>query len=281
MRLVCSTLGVARSHLVALLKRPDDWMDLRTARSRSDDTQLLEDVRQVIHGLGTYGYRRVWGILRHQHPRPNGQAPNHKRVYRVMRDHGLLLYRRGQRPVATRRHDGKVAVDSSNTRWCSDGFDVACENGERVRVAFALDCCDREVMSWVATTRGIDAGLVGDLMMQAVEYRFGRHATVPSEIEWLTDNGSCYTAAETRSFARALGLKPVTTPVSSPQSNGMAESLVKTIKRDYARLALRPDARTVMQQLANWFEHYNTRHPHSALKYLSPRMFREKQALIN
>jgi len=36
-------------------------------------------------------------------------------------------------------------------------------------------------------------------------------------------------------------------PVSSPQNNGMAKSLVKTIKRDYARLALRPDARTVMQ----------------------------------
>jgi len=60
MRLVCSTLGVARSHLVALLKRPDDWIDRRTARSRSDDTSLLEDIRQVIHRLGTYGYRRVW-----------------------------------------------------------------------------------------------------------------------------------------------------------------------------------------------------------------------------
>jgi putative transposase len=281
MRLVCSTLGVARSHLVALLKRSDDWSDRRTARSRTDDTSLLEDVRHVIRGLGTYGYRRVWGVLRHQPPRPNQQAPNHKRVYRVMRDHGLLLYRHGQRPVSTRRHDGKVAVDRSNTRWCSDGFEVACDNGERVRVAFALDCCDREVMSWVATTKGIDAGLVGDLMMQAIESRFGPNSTAPSEIEWLTDNGSCYTAAETRSFARALGLKPVTTPVSSPQSNGMAESLVKTIKRDYARLALRPDARTVMQQLVDWFEHYNTKHPHSALKYLPPRIFREKQALIN
>lgn len=55
-----------------------------------------------------------------------------------------------------------------------------------------------------------------------MEYRFCRHAIAPSGIEWLTVNGSCRTAAETRSFARALGLKPVTTPVSSPQSNGMA-----------------------------------------------------------
>ena len=109
-------------------------------------------------GLATYGYLRVWGVLRY-----SGlyEPINHKRVYRVMRDHNLLLYRQGQRPVDTRRHDGKVAVEASNIRWCSDGFELPCDNDERVPVAFALDCCDREVMSWVATTRGIDAGWWG------------------------------------------------------------------------------------------------------------------------
>jgi putative transposase len=32
-------------------------------------------------------------------------------------------------------------------------------NGERVRVVFALDCCDREAMSFLATTSG--AGRAG------------------------------------------------------------------------------------------------------------------------
>ena len=66
-------------------------------------------------------------------------------------------------------------MKESDTRWCSDGLELSCDNGERVRVAFALDCCDREVMSWVATTKGIDAALVGDLMMQAVEKRLMEH----------------------------------------------------------------------------------------------------------
>ncbi len=158
-------------------------------------------------------------------------------------------------------------------------MELSCDNGERVRVAFALDCCDREVMSWVATTKGIDAGLVGDLMMQAVEKRFGTSAAPTKPIEWLTDNGSCYTAAETRSFAKLLGLKPITTPVTSPQSNGMAESFVKTLKRDYAKLANRPDSKTVMAQLQAWFNDYNSYHPHSALGYLPPKLFREKQSV--
>jgi len=33
-------------------------------------------------------------------------------------------------------------------------LELSCNNGERVRVAFALDGCDREVMSWVASTKG-------------------------------------------------------------------------------------------------------------------------------
>lgn len=278
-RVVCSVLGVSRSHVTALAKRQSTWSDRRRAPPKSDDSALLADIGTVIKDLGTYGYRRVWGVLRHQGVDDRVHRVSPKRVYRVMRDHNLLLYRHGCRPVDTRKHEGTVAVDHSNTRWCSDGFEIGCDNGEKVRVAFALDCCDREVMSWVATTKGIDANLVGDLMMQAVEYRFGARQTAPHEVEWLSDNGSCYIASNTRSFARALGLKPITTPVQSPQSNGMAESFVKTFKRDYVRLANRPNSEAVMNGLKTWFEHYNQKHPHSALKYLSPRMFRERQSI--
>ena len=156
---------------------------------------------------------------------------------------------------------------------CSDGFELACDNGEKVRVAFALDCCDREAMGHVATTEGIKSEDVRDLMVTAVEYRFGRVNRLPETIEWLTDNGSCYLARDTRMFGREIGLEPLTTPIKSPQSNGMAEAFVRTIKRDYARVTELPDAKTVMQKLPLWFEHYNTVHPHRALGYRSPREF--------
>src|SRR5215210_2423156 len=101
----------------------------------------------------------------------------------------------------------------SDLRWCSDAFEIGCDNGERVRVAFALDCCDREAMSFVATTGGIGGEEVRDLMVAAVEHRFGRVNRLPRTIEWLSDNGSGYVSTETRRFARDLGLEPRTTPV--------------------------------------------------------------------
>jgi transposase InsO family protein len=50
-------------------------------------------------------------------------------------------------------------------------------------------------------------------MVAAVEQRFGPINRLPATIEWLTDNGSCYIAGETRKFAREIGFEPLTTPV--------------------------------------------------------------------
>lgn len=70
-----------------------------------------------------------------------------------------------------------------------------------MRVAFALDCCDREAKAHVATTGGLTTDDVKDLMVAAVEQRFGRVNRLPVGVEWLADNGSCYTAHKTRRFA--------------------------------------------------------------------------------
>jgi len=58
-----------------------------------------------------------------------------------------------------------------------------------------------------------------------------------------------------------LGLVPITTPAYSPQSNGLAEAFVHTLKRDYIDGTELRDAETVLAQLAGWFEDYNTRAP--------------------
>jgi putative transposase len=46
------------------------------------------------------------------------------------------------------------------------------------------------------------------------------------------------------------------------------------MKHDYVAFMPKPDAATAVRNLAVAFEHYNERHPHSALKYRSPRKLR-------
>ncbi|WP_179130498.1 IS3 family transposase [Klebsiella pneumoniae] len=274
--LVSRCLRVSRAQLHVILRRTDDWKDGRRSR-HSDDTDVLLRIHHVIGELPTYGYRRVWALLRRQAELDGMPAINAKRVYRIMRQNALLLERKTAVPPSKRAHTGKVAVKESNQRWCSDGFEFRCDNGEKLRVTFALDCCDREALHWAVTTGGFDSETVQDVMLGAVERRFGNELPA-SPVEWLTDNGSCYRANETRQFTRMLGLEPKNTAVRSPESNGIAESFVKTIKRDYISIMPKPDGLTAAKNLAEAFEHYNEWHPHSALGYRSPREYLRQQA---
>ncbi|WP_172902057.1 IS3-like element IS2 family transposase [Escherichia coli] len=274
--LVSRCLRVSRAQLHVILRRTDDWKDGRRSR-HSDDTDVLLRIHHVIGELPTYGYRRVWALLRRQAELDGMPAINAKRVYRIMRQNALLLERKPAVPPSKRAHTGRVAVKESNQRWCSDGFEFCCDNGERLRVTFALDCCDREALHWAVTTGGFNSETVQDVMLGAVERRFGNELPA-SPVEWLTDNGSCYRANETRQFARMLGLEPKNTAVRSPESNGIAESFVKTIKRDYISIMPKPDGLTAAKNLAEAFEHYNEWHPHSALGYRSPREYLRQRA---
>ncbi|HDP8096645.1 TPA: IS3 family transposase, partial [Escherichia coli] len=274
--LVSRCLRVSRAQLHVILRRTDDWKDGRRSR-HSDDTDVLLRIHHVIGELPTYGYRRIWALLRRQAELDGMPAINAKRIYRIMRQNALLLERKTAVPPSKRAHTGKVAVKESNQRWCSDGFEFRCDNGEKLRVTFALDCCDREALHWAVTTGGFDSETVQDVMLGAVERRFGNELPA-SPVEWLTDNGSCYRANETRQFARMLGLEPKNTAVRSPESNGIAESFVKTIKRDYISIMPKPDGLTAAKNLAEAFEHYNEWHPHSALGYRSPREYLRQRA---
>lgn len=269
MKRIAETLEVSRSWVAE--RKARNARPRPTRYSKAEDEALLPLIRQIVDARLTYGYRRVCAILNRRLEEAGRPQVNHKRVYRIMRLHGLLLARHtGKRPE--RPHEGKVITLRSNLRWSADAFEIACQSGETVRVAFAIDCCDREVIGHVASTGGISSGLVRDLMLECVERRFAAPC-VSHPVEWLTDNGSCFTAHETVRFAAELGLRACFTPVRSPESNGIAESFMKTFKRDYVFVHDRPDARTVLAQLPAWFEDYNENHPHKGLRMKSPRQF--------
>ena len=245
--------------------------------SFKEDAELLTKIQAIIKQRATYGYRRVTAILNQGRTLSDKQRVNHKRVYRIMKESQLLMTAPRRKP--TRTHKGTIITLKSNMRWCSDGFGIHCWNGDTVYVAFSLDTCDREAMRYIASTRGIDGAMIRDLMLETVEHRFGE-PKAPHKLQWLSDNGPCYTAHKTVSFGRSLGFDICTTPPYCPESNGMAEAFVKTIKRDYAYVSDLSDAQTVLAQLPTWFDDYNEHAPHKGLKMNSPRQFLRKLTAI-
>ena len=176
MKAVADTLEVARSNLVEQAKRGGSRP--RPQYRKAGDAELLARMRPLVDARPSYGYRRITALLNRQADAEGLARVNHKRVYRVMKRAGMLLAphtgRGRQRP-----HDGAVATAASNRRWAADVFEIPCWNGDAVRVAFAIDSHDREILAWTASPRGIGGIAVRDLMLLAVERR-GRWSGSPT-----------------------------------------------------------------------------------------------------
>lgn len=266
--MICRTLGIGRATAYREGRgRP------RRYRRRTDEA-VLAQLKHMLRDRGSYGYRRAHRIVN----RAFDTGYNRKRIQRVMRLYGLALPVRGRRRRG-RRHEGQVECVISNQRWCTDVLEIACWNRDIVHLVFALDCCDREVIAFVATAHATSGVEVRRLMRRAVFARFG-NTTLQVPLEWLSDNEAIYTALETVIQAEQLGLKPITTPVASPESNGMAEAFVNTFKRDYVAGHDLVSAARVIEQIPGWIDDYNTFAPHSSLGQQSPAEFRREQQTV-
>src|SRR5829696_7444418 len=122
MKAVADTLGVARSHLHDKVHRA---AKPRGPYRKLEDGELLPLVRRLVDERPTYGYRRITALANRELASTGEPPVNHKRMFRIMRQNGMLLARHTGRRIG-RHHDGKVVVMRSNLRWCSDGFDITC-----------------------------------------------------------------------------------------------------------------------------------------------------------
>lgn len=180
--------------------------------------------------MSTYGYKRITAIVNKLRIKLRQPRYNKKRVLRLMRKNRLVYPK--AKTERTHVATGKVMTLNSNTRRCSDCFEIKCFNGEKVYVIFVLDTCDREAIGFIARREPVLAVDVQSIMIESVEKRFGK-TNAPRTIQFLTDRGSIYRAIETTAIAAQLNLKSCFTMAYSPESNGMAEAFVKMIKRDY------------------------------------------------
>jgi len=126
MKRVAEAIGVSRSNLV---ERAKGMTRLRGPYLKAEDAVLLPIIRSFVDERQTYGYRRITALVNRELASRGLSGANRKRVHRIMQRHALLLERHTGRREG-RIHDGKVMVMRSNLRWCSDGLEFSCWNGE-------------------------------------------------------------------------------------------------------------------------------------------------------
>ena len=114
MKTIARTLEVARS---TLTNRLSGRAKPRRRYHKAQDAGLVPILTALVAERPTYGYRRITALINRK-LKEDGAAPvNHKRVYRLMQVHKLLLT-----PAATERVDpvttgSGVAKATPRRRW--------------------------------------------------------------------------------------------------------------------------------------------------------------------
>ena len=112
MSVVAKVIGVSRSQLHARLAGP---AEPRRRYHKAGDATVVPMITALVAARPTYGYRRITALLNRQLRAAEAAPINHKRVYRIMQAHNLLLARR-YTVRSDHAHDGKVVTLRSNLR---------------------------------------------------------------------------------------------------------------------------------------------------------------------
>ena len=258
---VIKALGISKS---SLYYKPKPYPNRKRTNRKNLSPEVKSLIRLLTKNKPTYGVPRVRAILK----RDYGHDTTKHMVYRYMKEKGLLITRNKTRGSG-RQHSGKVSVPKINTRWASDITSIKCWNGEKLKVAVVLDCCDRSIISWISGKK-IQACDIEHMVQDALFKRFGDVLPSKGQLQFLTDNGPEFIEKSLNKNLSDWNIDSCNTPTYSPQSNGMVEAFNGTFKRDYVYESCLDSPEYVQSMIPGWIDEYNNYAPHSALEMKTP-----------
>ena len=270
---LCELVEIERSSYYAWLKAAP----ARQARAAAD-AQLADRIRSVHGEDNTVGAPRVTAEL--NDGVPAHERVNHKRVARVMREHGIRGYQRKRRVKTTipEPADRKVpdllkrdfTAEAPNLIYVGDITYLPLADGNNLYLATVIDCYSRRVAGW-AVADHMRTELVTDAdALKAAQATRGSLAGAVFH----SDHGSVYTSKDYARLCSQLGVTQSMGAVGTSADNSLAESFNATLKREVLQdHNTWPDQATCRRQVFRWLVRYNTRRRHSWCHYQSPNTY--------
>jgi len=229
------------------------------------DSSTKERIREIASERPTYGYRRVWAILRN-----HGTRVNQKTVRKVLKESNLSLPASKHRGRTKSRNLFKPTAPDQ--LWETDITYIPTESG----MTYLMCIKDTFTKEWQGYhySRSCMAKDAIRSVENAVLMAFDR--SVPEGLVLRTDNGPQYISHEFRSAMKLLGIKLEYIQKHTPEDNGDIESFHNSIKTDYIWPNELKDFHDTSIAIGKAFTDYNECRPHSSIDYLPPREFRRK-----
>jgi putative transposase len=219
---------------------------------RQEDQLLKEKIIPLALERKRFGYRRIHILLKKE-----GEQVNHKKVYRLYRESGLKVLKRGGRKKALGSRCPIAPLSAPNARWSLDFVSDALANGRRIRILTIVDDFTRECLKMVVDT-SLSGQRVARELTELVSTR-GRPQAIVS------DNGTEYTSHAILQWSQEVGVDWQYIQPGKPMQNVYIESFNGKLRDECLNeswfLSLQ-HARCVIEA---WRQDYNSIRPHTSL----------------
>lgn len=265
---MCQMLAVSRSGYYAWCERPT------SAREMANKALLAKIKKLFDQHKGRYGSPRI-----HRALRQGGERCSHKRVARLMRQHGLRARRKpGYKRTTQSNHTLPVAANllnqdfsatAPNQKWCGDISYVATAEGW-LYLAVIIDLYARVVVGWA-----MGPSLNRTLVLGALQMAIQRRRPAAGLLHH-SDRGSQYACHDYKVLLDAHQLQVSMSRTGNCYDNAMMESFFATLKVECVAdqvFTNRAEARTVLFEYMELY--YNRQRMHSSLGYLTPVEFEQ------
>jgi transposase InsO family protein len=276
----CARLGIPRSTWYHWRAGALDGRPVRRWPAPVVDA-IVERAAEEAHKYAAWGHRKIWAMLR-----ADGVRVSMSSIERALRRRGLLQPRRYQaerRHLAARRKATfRLDPTRRNQVWQADFTEYETSAGGTWRIGVVVDyvtktCLATAILGRTATQDAIDTLRTA---IEEAERLAGRTLLeecldpATGELRSLvvvTDNGPAFKSLGfARFFADRVGIEHVRTRYRAPETNGVVERFIGTLKYEHL---LWLDVRDVLDLDAACQEFrrfYNDTRPHEALGFATP-----------
>jgi putative transposase len=272
---MCSLAGVSRASYYR------HWL---ASRPREEETALRDTIQRLSLVRRKNGYRNGYRVITMQ-LRREGWSVNHKRVARIRREDNLLCVSKlsFRPPTTDRRHEWRVWPNLArhlvpmavNQLWVADITYIRLRE-EFVYLAVILDAFSRRVVGWAIADH-----LRAELALAALEMAIANRHVRPGELVHHSDQGVQYACGDYIARLERAGIQPSMSRAGCPWDNAMAESFMRTLKREEVNGRAYRDRANVEASIGTFIETiYNRSRLHSALAYLAPTEFEAGQPTV-
>lgn len=262
-------LGITRSTLYP----PEQPATSATDGSGThSDNELAARVKELAKEYPTFGYRRLWALIRFGDRR----EVNVKRIHRLVKRLRLQVKIRESTPRP--RVQQKVSqVGASNERWSVDITHIYCGKDGWAHLAAVADCHDREIAGYEFALRG-RAQEVERAREAACLSRFGTVRPSGETPTLRSDNGLVFTSKRFRKACSFYRLSQEFITPYTPEQNGLIERFFRSLKEECVWQHNFADFEQARRAIREWIAWYNEGRPHQALGYKSPAQYRQQKS---